>query len=349
MSSFRPAARQQLKLRMALAGPSGSGKTITALRIAQGLGPRIAVIDTENRSASRYIGEDFGEGPLHFDVVELEEFQPQRLVKLLNEAAEAGYDVVVVDSLSHFWMGEGGMLDAVDAAAKRNNGGNSFAAWKAVKPAEREMWDALIRCKTHLICTLRTKTDWVIEENDRGKKTPRKIGLKAEQRDGLEYEFDVVGDMDIEHSFYASKTRCSALDGRPFQKPGANIAKILRGWLDAGDAAPPQEERQRPQQREERREEPRQEQQRPQERREVDASRTGGKTTTFSAILERFRAIDPGWTNEAIAEALGIRDVFQANPERLIELGKLAAAGTAKPGSKPTPNQGGKAARREAP
>lgn len=106
---------------------------------------------------------------------------------------------------------------------------------------------------------------------------------------------------------------------------------------------PPRDDR-----REEPRQEPRQEQQRPQERREVDASRTGGQTVDFRAILERFRAIDPGWTNEAIAEALGVRDVFHAAPERLIELGKLAAAGTAKPG-KPTTNQGSKAARREAP
>lgn len=106
---------------------------------------------------------------------------------------------------------------------------------------------------------------------------------------------------------------------------------------------PPRQERRQEPPRDER--EPRREEQ----RREVDASRTGGQTTSFNAILERFRAIDPGWTNEAIAEALGIRDVFQAQPERLIELGRLAAAGTAKPGSKPTPNQGGRSARREAP
>jgi hypothetical protein len=232
--SFRTAVREQLRLRMALAGPSGSGKTITALRIAQGLGARIAVIDTENRSASRYIGEDFGDGPIQFDVVELNQFQPKRLIALLSEAAKAGYDVVIVDSLSHFWMGEGGMLDIVDKSTKNNN---SFSGWKAAKPDERELWDALIRCQTHLICTLRTKTEWVVQTDEKtGKKTPQKIGLQAEQRAGLEYEFDVVGDVDLNHVLTCSKTRCSALDGKSFRQPGGNVAAILRGWLNAGDA-----------------------------------------------------------------------------------------------------------------
>lgn len=333
--SFRPAVRQQLRLRMALEGPSGSGKTITALRIAQGLGRRIAVIDTENRSASRYIGEDFGEGPIQFDVVELDSFEPKRLVNLLREAAEAGYDVVIVDSLSHFWMGEGGMLDAVDAASKRQSGGNSFAGWKAVKPAERELWDALIRCRTHLICTLRTKTEWVVEENDRGKKTPRKIGLKAEQREGLEYEFDVVGDVDLDHNLTCSKTRCSALDGRAFQRPGADVAKILRRWLDAGEA--PQE---RPQERRDDRVQDRGDDRRD-ERREPDDrldEKPAAKPFDPRAFVRSMQALDPGWTEDAICALGKLRSIDELTRERATTAYKAAQSGTLKPpGQKPAP------------
>ena len=341
MSSFKRAVRQRLQLRMALEGPSGSGKTITALRIAQGLGHRIAVIDTENRSASRYIGEDFGEGPIEFDVIELDSFEPGRLVKLLREAAEAGYDVVVVDSLSHFWMGEGGMLDAVDAAAKRNSGGNTFAAWKTVKPAERELWDALNRSPTNQICTLRTKSEWVIEENDRGKKTPRKIGLKAEQRDGLEYEFDAVGDVDADHVLTFSKTRCRSLDRKAFTMPGADVARILRNWLDSGEAAPPQEER-RP--REQRRDdEPRRDDRRepPRDDRRDDRPRQEPQQDDAAEARRKavaaFAALSPPWSPAHIAEALGVRDVDKASPDDLRALYPRAKAGSVqRPGSTPS-------------
>ncbi len=130
------------------------------------------------------------------------------------------------------------MLERVDSAAKRSNSRNSFDAWRAEKPTERAMLAALTGIGCHLIVTMRTKTEWVIEENDRGKKMPRKIGTKAEQRDGIEYEFDVVGDLDIDHTFIASKTRCPALDGKVFPRPGADVAGILRTWLDDGEAAP---------------------------------------------------------------------------------------------------------------
>jgi len=323
MSSFKPARRERLTLRMALEGPSGSGKTITALRIAQGLGGKIAVIDTENRSASRYIGEDFGDGPISFDVVELDSFEPRRLVALLNEAANAGYDVIVVDSLSHFWMGEGGMLDIVDAAAKKSGGGNSFAGWKSAKPDERALWDALIRCRAHLICTLRTKTEYVIEDV-RGKKAPRKVGLKAEQREGLEYEFDVVGDISIDHDLTCSKTRCSALDGKAFTKPGADVARILSGWLNSGDAPAQRDADQR-----------RQTEQRPSV--EGQAEQKAPPPFNFGNVAAAMRKLDDGWTDAAILAQLGAASPEAVTRDPAVALYEAAKAGNVRPPQPPRP------------
>jgi hypothetical protein len=126
----------------------------------------------------------------------------------------------------------------VDNAAKRSQSGNSFTAWKTVTPVHNRLIDTIISAPLHVIATLRTKTEWVIEENDRGKKVPRKVGLAPVMRDGIEYEFDLCGDMDIENSFSVTKSRCPALSGQVIQKPGAAMARTLAAWLDAGVEAP---------------------------------------------------------------------------------------------------------------
>lgn len=227
---FAPATKAQEKARIALEGPSGSGKTWSALSIAQGLGQRIAVIDTERGSASKY-ASDFT-----FDVCKLFAFDPRDLVKAL--ALAAAYDVVIVDSLSHFWMGAGGMLEQVDAFAKRSNSGNSFAAWKDARPLEREMIDALLAFPGHVIVTMRTKTEWVITENDRGRKEPKKIGLKAEQRDGIEYEFDLVGALDLDHNLVVSKSRMSVMADQVIARPDIEVGRRILEWLSDGVKLP---------------------------------------------------------------------------------------------------------------
>lgn len=228
--TFSRATKKAAKARIALEGPSGSGKTYTALITAQALGKRIAVIDTEHRSASLYADE------FDFDALELDSYDPNLLMQALSTAAAAGYDVVVVDSLSHFWMGTDGMLEQVDRAAKRSGGGNTFAGWKEMRPTERRMIDAMLAYPGHVIVTLRTKTEWVVEENERGRKAPRKIGLKAEQRDGLEYEFTLVASMDQENTLVVTKSRCKALSGAVLAKPGEEFGRTLAEWLDAGEA-----------------------------------------------------------------------------------------------------------------
>ena len=240
MSLFKPATKQQIKLRLAFCGPAGSGKTYTALRVAHLLGGKVAVIDTENRTASKYVGESPDGQPWAFDVLNLEgDFHPQRFADAISDAARAGYDVVVVDSLTHAWSGPGGMLELVDKRGRASRSGNTFQAWGDLRPVERKLWDAIIQAPIHVIATFRTKTEWSIEEDSRGKKVPRRIGLAPEQRQGLEYELDVVGDVDLDHTVIISKTRCSALADAVLPKPGRALADPLRAWLsDGAEPAP---------------------------------------------------------------------------------------------------------------
>lgn len=237
---FRPATRRKLKARVALAGPSGSGKTYTALRLAFGIaGPngRVAVVDTENRSAEKYVGTVADGITWQFDVATPDRFDPADLAALLRDAAQH-YDVIVVDSLSHYWSGVGGMLERVDTAAKRTNSRDSFGAWRTEKPTERALLAALTGCACHLIVTMRTKTEYAVDKDDKGRTRVQKIGLKPEQRDGIEYEFDVVADLDLDHRMIPSKSRCPALDGGVFERPGADVARSLVAWLDDGADAP---------------------------------------------------------------------------------------------------------------
>lgn len=232
--TFTPATKEAAKARIALAGPSGSGKTYTALVTARALaaGGKVAVIDTERESASLYADE------FSFDTLNMHTFDPRDLVKALAAAGAAGYAVVVVDSLSHFWMGSGGMLEQVDHAAKRSYGGNSFGGWKEARPMERQMIDALLAYPGHVIVTMRTKTEWVVQENERGRKEPKKIGTKPEQREGIEYEFTIVADMDLEHTLIVSKSRAKPLADAVIRNPDEKFGEDILAWLGNGKAMP---------------------------------------------------------------------------------------------------------------
>ncbi len=229
---FKKATKKQAKLRLAFVGPAGSGKTYSALEVAAHLGERVAVLDTERGSASKY-ADIFA-----FDAVEPETFSPDTYVEAIRAAEDAGYDVLVIDSLSHAWMGKDGALELVDQAAKRSKSGNSFAAWREVTPKHNALVDAMLGAKLHVIATMRAKTEWVVVENDKGRKEPKKLGLAPIQRDGLEYEFDVVGDLDHENNFVVSKSRCPALSGKVINRPGQQLADTLRAWLSDGEEAP---------------------------------------------------------------------------------------------------------------
>jgi hypothetical protein len=226
---FTKATRSAVKARIALSGPSGSGKTYTALSLACALDDRVAVIDTERGSASMYVGLNGWE----FDTLNPQSFSPSSLIEALGVAAGAGYGCVVIDSLSHYWMGVDGMLEQVDQRTKNNN---SFGSgWKDMRPIERRMIDALVSYPGHIIVTLRTKTEYVIEKDERGKNKPVKVGLKPEQREGLEYEFSVVGDMDHTNTLTVSKTRLPMLNGAVLAKPGPELAETIKDWLTDGE------------------------------------------------------------------------------------------------------------------
>jgi len=234
---FRKAVKHEAKLRLAIAGPSGAGKTYTSLAVATALAGagRVAVIDTEHGSAAKYASE------FPFDVLELRPpFHPDRFVEAIRAAGDAGYDVLIIDSLSHAWNGEGGLLDVVEEISRRMKTSNTFAAWKDATPIQNRMIEAIVGAPMHVIGTMRSKQEYVLEQverNGRTVTTPRKVGMAPVQRDSTEYEFDIYLDMDIENNAIVQKTRCPALTGRVLPKPGADLASILRDWL-SGEPAP---------------------------------------------------------------------------------------------------------------
>lgn len=226
--TFKKATKAQSKARVMLVGVPGAGKTYSALAIAVALGARVAVIDTERGSASKY-SDDFA-----FDVLELDSFNTDQYIAAIHAAEAAGYDVVVIDSLSHGWMGKGGIMEQVDIAKAKMKTESSFNAWRDVTPMQNALVEAMLNSKCHIIATVRQKMDYVVEG---GK--PRKVGLAPVQRDGLEYEFDVVGTLDESHVMVVTKARCRALDGKIFRNPGADVARPLLAWLTEGAPAVP--------------------------------------------------------------------------------------------------------------
>ncbi|MEM7539382.1 MAG: ATP-binding protein [Chloroflexota bacterium] len=231
--TFEQATKEQVCARIALVGPTGSGKTYTSLKLASHMFKRIAVIDTENGSASRYADE------FNFQRLNLTEHSPGHYIAAIHAAEQAGFEALIIDSLSHAWTGRGGALEMVDQAAARYRN-NSFAAWRDVTPHHNALVNALVQCQCHLIVTMRAKTEWVINQSGNGKGIPQKIGLAPVQRDGLEYEFDIVADMDDKHNFIVSKTRCKALDNRVVSLPGAELAQEILTWLQDGEPPKPQ-------------------------------------------------------------------------------------------------------------
>ncbi|MFI7394057.1 AAA family ATPase [Streptomyces tendae] len=229
--TFTPATREQARARIGLQGPAGCGKTKTALRLAEGLaqGGQIGLVDTERRSALKYAvvpgkpelgGHAFGHMPM-------DTHDPRNLIAAVRAAEEAGLAVLIVDSWSHFWNGRGGLLSIVEQTGSNARAG-TFGAWKDANPIEQDMLDAMLNFRGHLIVTLRTKNDYVIEG-----KTVTKVGTKAVQREGAEYELDVVMDM-VEGTATVTKTRYQPLEGMVIHHPGEEEAELILEQLGQG-------------------------------------------------------------------------------------------------------------------
>jgi len=234
MNTFHKAERKKGKLRLGIAGPAGAGKTYSALQIAFGMGGRVALIDTERGSGELY--DHLGD----YDVCTIEApFEPAKFVAAIREAEKQGYETIIIDSLSHAWAGQGGLLDTHGKISDR--GGNTWAAWRKVTPQHNELVDAMIQSSCHIIATMRSKMEYAQSE-DGGKKTVKKLGMAPVQREGMEYEFTVFFDLDLNHTAASSKDRTSLFDGKYFT-PTPETGKILINWLnnapDAELPAPP--------------------------------------------------------------------------------------------------------------
>lgn len=220
---FKRATKSNLKIRLALSGASGSGKTYSALSIASHLGNRIALIDTERGSASKYADL------FDFDTCELTNHHPAKYIEAIKLAEDMGYEIIIIDSLTHAWFTE------LELA------GGRFDGWAKVRPLERKLIDAMIGSKCHIIATMRSKTEWLIEENQRNGKAsynPKKVGTSPIQASGIEFEFDVAGELDYTHILTISKSRCPAVTDKTFLNPGKELALELKAWLATEEFLP---------------------------------------------------------------------------------------------------------------
>jgi len=196
---FQKAERKQAVIKLAIQGPSGSGKTYSSLLLAYGLAGnwnQIAVIDTENNSSHLY--SHLGS----YNVLSLSEpFTPERYVEAIEFCEKSGMRVIIIDSISQEWEGSGGIIES-----HGNMSGNSFTNWNKMTPRHNSFVQKILQSSSHVICTIRSKQDYVLTDKN-GKMVPEKVGLKGVTRDGMDYEFTVVLDLDIKHQATASKDR----------------------------------------------------------------------------------------------------------------------------------------------
>jgi hypothetical protein len=221
---LRHSERKKAKIKMALQGSSGSGKTYSALLLAHGLTngdfSKVAIIDTENGSADLYahLGQ--------YNVLTLTPpFTPEKYIKAIDVCTDAGMEVIILDSISHCWDY---LLDYHSSLA-----GNSFTNWAKVKPLEKSFMDKILQCDAHVIATMRTKQDYVLNQKD-GKYIPEKVGLKAVQRDGIDFEFTLVFDLDNKHFAVSSKDRTGLFIGKNEFVINSQTGEKILEWCNSG-------------------------------------------------------------------------------------------------------------------
>ena len=241
------ATRESILLRAGICGPTGSGKTKTGLVLGTrmverlGLGP-LYVIDSENKSSLRYAYSPRSRQGYRFKHVPMPEddYSPAAYMAALDYCESQGAGVVLIDSLSHAWNGINGVLEQVDQVTERSRTKNSFSeGWKTMTPVHNRLIQRILGSSAHIIFTLRAKTDWVIQENERGKREPQKVGLAPVQREGVDYEPDLFFDMTVpDNSLIVSKSRCDRLTpGEVVRRPGVEFADVLIEWIE--DSEPP--------------------------------------------------------------------------------------------------------------
>lgn len=221
------AKREQAKIKIGLQGPSGSGKSLSALLLSKGLTndwSKVVVIDTENKSSSLY--SHLGD----FNILDLKPpYSPERYIEAINLCVRHDMKVIIIDSISMEWEY---ILDAHSQLT-----GNSYTNWARFTPRHLKFIQAILHADTHIICTLRSKQDYVLTENDKGKMAPEKVGMKAIQRDGTDYELTLMFELDIKHNAVATKDRTGLFAGKhPFQITEDTGREILN-WCQTGEIA----------------------------------------------------------------------------------------------------------------
>jgi len=223
---IRQAERKQAKIKLGIQGPSGSVKTYSALLCAHGLTndwSNIAVIDTENHSADLY--SHLG----NYSVLNLSKpFSPERYIEAISVCEKAGMSVIIIDSITQEWDGQGGILDVHSSMT-----GNSFTNWNRITPRHNAFVQKILQTPTHVIATIRSKQDYVLSEKN-GKYVPEKMGLKGITREGFDYEMTLVFDLDIKHNATASKDRTRLFMDRPPFVISEKTGKQILEWCDAG-------------------------------------------------------------------------------------------------------------------
>lgn len=238
MSLFQLAKKTQAKVKIAVTGPSGSGKTMSSLLLAKGLtnNGKVAVIDTENNSASLY-ADKFQDWQF-FTICINPPYTAQKYLQAMDAAVKEGFDCLIIDSLSHVWASEGGLLQQKEALDSR--GGNSYTNWGQITKLYEQLKSKILHTNIHLISTMRSKQEYVMEQNEKGKQAPKKVGLAPIMRDGMEYEFTVVFDVGMDHQFMVSKDRTGLFDG-VVTTISEDTGKQLFQWINSAEAPKPVE------------------------------------------------------------------------------------------------------------
>lgn len=226
---IRKAERRVAKLRLGIAGTSGSGKTYGALKLAFGLGGKIGMIDTENGSGDLYA--DLGD----YDIISISApYLINKYLDAIKAFEDAGYDVIIIDSLTHAWAGDGGLLDKQGKIADTGKG-NTWTAWRSITPEHNALVEKMLTSPAHIIATMRSKQEYVQEKNEHGKSIVTKIGMAPVQREGMDYEFTVMIDVAQNHTAQTSKDRTGLFDGQ-FFKLSEDTGIQLKRWLYTGKA-----------------------------------------------------------------------------------------------------------------
>lgn len=220
--SVRRAERKKTTIKIALQGPAGSGKTMSALRLAFGLvgdWSKIVVIDTENGSADLYahLGD--------YCVLPITDYSPENYIEAITYCEQQGFEAIICDSISPEWD------YIIDAQSKTT--GNSFTNWGKFTPRHNKFMQKILNSPCHFIATMRSKQDYVLVEKN-GRQVPEKVGMKATQRDGVDYEFTIAFDIDIKHNAHATKDRTSMFDVNVDFVITEEIGAKIREWCETG-------------------------------------------------------------------------------------------------------------------